>query len=501
MQIKRSPERKRSILWRVSVSVFFAIVFNSKREFRVRTSLFGLLIVGLFLSGCQAMVPQVRPGLEQEGEVYLYLQPFPQEAERLSFTVESIAAIGSDGREFPLTVSLSELRSRDVKRQRLLAAGVLPPGEYSGFSFRTKDALLKGEERESALLVPGTPTKVDFKFNVARRRGYVISLVLRYADSVGAGFSFSPAFSVFFPDKPPLGLIGFVTNKGSNDITLINKKTLQAFDVIVTGRGPSGMAVDQRSRKAYVALSGEDSVDVIDVMAGNISDRIRLNPGDEPRELALTPDGRTLLSANTGSNTVSFIGTASRVEEMRISVGNGPVSILIEPTGRRAFIFNNSSNTISVIDIQARSVITTIATDPGPVRGQFSRRGDRLFVIQELSQFVLVINPILLSTVGRFSVRPGVISIKVDPNTDLVYLGRQRDFMVGLYDPMGFGVVGFVNTGASIAYMAIDPEENNLFMVSSDKGTVSISNLTSRRIIGEIDVGERPYWATVMGER
>jgi YVTN family beta-propeller protein len=182
-------------------------------------------------------------------------------------------------------------------------------------------------------------------------------------------------------------------------------------------------------------------------------------------------------------------------------VGNAPVSILIEPTGRRAFVFNNSSNTISVIDISARSVITTIATDPGPVRGQLNRRGDRLNVIQELSQYVLVINPILLSPVGRFSVRPGMNSIKVDPNTDLVYLGRQRDFMVGLYDPMAFGVVGFISTGTSIAYMAIDPEENNLLMVSPDRGAVSVSNLTSRRIIGEIDVGEKPYWVTVMGER
>jgi len=467
----------------------------------VRTPVFGLLVVGLLLSGCQAMVPQLRPGLEQEGEVYLYLQPFPQEAERLRFTIDAISAISSDGREYPLSVSLSELKGREVTRQRLLATGVLPTGEYSGFSLRTKDAFLRGEDREAALLVPGASTQIDFKFSVIRRRGYVISLILRYAQSVGAGFSFSPAFSAFFPERPPLSLIGFVSNRGSNDITLIHKKTLQAFDVIVTGRGPSGMAVDQKTRKAYVALSGEDSVDVIDIMAGNISDRIRLNPGDEPRELALTLDGRTLLSANTGSNTVSFIGTGSRVEEARVRVGSAPVSIVIEQTGRRAFVFNNSSNNVSVIDIQARGVIATIPTDPSPIRGQFNRRGDRLYVIQEMSPFVLVVNPILLTVVGRFPVRTGMISVKVDPNTDLVYLGKQRDFVVGFYDPLAFAPVGFVTTGTSIAYMAIDPEENNLFLVSPDRRSVPVANLTSRRIVGEIDVGDDPYWVTMMGEK
>lgn len=467
----------------------------------MRTPLFGLLVVGLLLSGCQAMVPQFRPGLEQDGEVYLYLQPFPQESDRLAFKIGAVSALSQDGREVPLSVSLGDVRGRDLKRQRLLAVGVLPPGEYAGFSLRIASASLKGEAGESALLVPETATKIDFTFSVVRRRGYVIAMLLKYAESVSTGFGFSPAFSLFFPDKPPTNLVGLVANSRSNDITVFNKKSLQVYDVIVTGRGPSGMALDQRSRRAYVALSGEDGIDVIDVAAGNISDRIRLYPGDEPRELALTPDGRTLLSANTGSNTVSVIDADSRFELTRIAVGNGPRSVVIDPTGRRAFAFNTLSNTISVLDIPTRNVITTIGVDSGPVRGRFNRRGDRLYVIQETSPYVVVINPNLLTVTGRFPVRSGMRSVKVDPNTDLVYLGKVRDFMVGLYDPFVFAPVGFVDTGAAIAQMTADGDENHLFMVSSERNTVLVANLTSRRIVGEIDVGEDPYWVAVMGER
>ncbi len=460
-----------------------------------------LLILALFLCGCQAALPQLRPRLEEEGGVYLYLQPFPQEAERLKFTIEDIFAISSDGKELPLSVTLRELSSRDVRRQRLLATGPLPPGEYSGFSFKTKSASLKGEEGESALLVPDASTRVDFKFSLRRGKGYVIALILKYAESVEAGFGFTPTFSIFLPDRPTVGLMGFVTNGQSNDITVFDKKSLQVFDVIATGRGPSGMALDQRSRRAYVALSGEDSVDIIDIMVGNISDKIRLNSGDEPRELALTPDGRFLLSANTGSNTVSVIDPVSRFELTRIRVGTGPNSILVEQTGRRAFVFNKLSNTISVIGIPDFGLIATISTDPGPVRGQFNRRGDRLYVIFELSPYIVVINPNSLSVVGRFPVRSGMISMKVDPNTDLVYLGRKRDFVVGLYDPFAFAAVGFVNTGTSIAYIAEDGDENTLFMVSPDTKSVLVSHLISKRIVGEIDVGEGPYWVTMMGER
>jgi YVTN family beta-propeller protein len=159
------------------------------------------------------------------------------------------------------------------------------------------------------------------------------------------------------------------------------------------------------------------------------------------------------------------------------------------------------SNTISVLDIPTRNVITTIGVDSGPVRGRFNRRGDRLYVIQETSPYVVVINPNLLTVTGRFPVRSGMRSVKVDPNTDLVYLGKVRDFMVGLYDPFVFAPVGFVDTGAAIAQMTADGDENHLFMVSSERNTVLVANLTSRRIVGEIDVGEDPYWVAVMGER
>ena len=467
----------------------------------MRKPLLALMAVWLLLGGCQATLSQLRHRLDEEGEVYLYLQPFPQEAARLTVGIDTISALTSDGREVPLSVSVAELRGGDLKRQRLLAVGFLPSGEYAGFSFRIGRAFLKGEAGDSALLLPEAATRIEFPFSVARRKGYVISVALRQPESVDAGFRFTPAFSMFFPDRPPPNLVGLVTNSLSDDITVFNKKTLQVYDVIVTGRGPAGMALDQRSRRAYVALSGEDRVDIIDIAAGGIFDRIRLYPGDEPREIALSQDGRTLLTANTGSNTVSFIETDSRAELTRVRVGNGPRSVMIDPTGRRAFVFNALSNTISVLDIPSRSLVTTIAVNPGPVRGQFNRRGDQLYVIHESSPYVVVLDPALLSVTARFPVRSAVSSIRRDPNTDLVYLGKTGDFLVGLYDPFAFAPVGFVETRASIAQMAADGDENTLLMVSPDRRSVLVSSLTSRRIVGELDAGDGPYWVTTMGER
>jgi YVTN family beta-propeller protein len=460
-----------------------------------------LFICFLPLLGCQATLSKFLPPLEEEGEVYLYLEPFPQEAERLKFTVEAVFAVSSDGREFPLTGPLHELKASSIQRQRLLASGRLPPGSYTGFSFKVNKAVLKTEEGEANLLVPETPVRNDFPFSVVRRRAYVISATFKYAASISQGFSFSPVFSMMIPARPIPSLTGYVTNSGSNNIMVFDKKLNKVLSIIVTGRAPAGMALDQRQGRAYVALSGDDAIELIDVLSGEPINRLRLNTGDRPQELALTPDGKTLLVANKGTNTVSFVDPVSLVQLNRIDVGREPNSISIHPNGIRAFVFNTLSNTVSVVDIPHKAIITTITTDPAPLRGQFNRTGNTLYVIQEWSAYLTAIDPFVLSVLRRFPVRIGMVSIKVDPQTDLVYMGRRRDTTVEVYDPFLFAMVDSINTGAGITYMTIDGDENNLYMVSPGMKSLMVSRLVRKGVFAEMDVGEGPYWVTMMGER
>jgi YVTN family beta-propeller protein len=451
--------------------------------------------------GCGASFLQIKPVLENEGEVYLYVQPFPQEADRLRFTIEGVSAVSSDGIEFPLVMSMKDFKCRELKRQRLFASGVLPPGPYAGLSFKVKSAFLKTEDEEAALLVPDGPVKLDFPFSVIRKRGYVISMTFRYNESVRGGFSFTPGFSLLMPPKPIIGLTGYVSNSSSNNVSIFDKKTNQVMGVIPTGRSPLGMALDQARRSVYVALSADDAIELIDIMQAEVVNRLRLNGGDRPRELALTPDGRTLLCVNTGSNTVSFIDPGSFIEVGRINVGKNPNSILIDQTGRRAYVFNGLSNTFSVIDIPNRGTIGTISTEFTPLRGQFNRRGDRLYVIHEGSSNLLEFDAAFLTLLRKDKVKFGENSIKVDNRTDYVYLGRKRDVIVEIYEPTLFNVIGFIDTGGEIEYMTIDGEQYYLYLVNSDRKTVMIVNLVSRKVVAEFDVGEGPYWVTMMGER
>ena len=460
-----------------------------------------VLLVCLALVGCQAgSHPAPRTRLDDEGVVYVYLQPLGREAERLQFTIASVSAVHRDFGEVPLAVAPGELKGAEARRQRLLASGPLPAGDYSGFTVRVGKAALRGAEGPAALLLPEAPSRIEFGLTVRRAEGSVVLLALRYAESVDGGFRFSPAFAAFAPERSAVGALGFVVNSRSSDVSVFDKRSMQVVGVIATGREPSGIALDQPGRRLYVGVSGEDGVEVVDVMAGAIADRIRLSPGDEPVALALAPDGATLLSANRGSNTVSVIDTVSRFERTKVQVGNGPRSIAIDRARRRAFVFNTFSNTVSVLDLASGATVRSIATDPGPVRGQFSRRGDRLYVVHESSAWVTVIDPIRLTVAGRFPVRSAMAAIEVDPGTDFVYLAGRGEPTVGLFEPFSFAPVDFVAVGAGVADMVTDGEANPLYLVVPATNRVLVADRISKRPVGELDVGDGPTWIALMGE-
>jgi len=467
---------------------------------RRRAAFFAII---LLLGACTAAPSVVRPALEEEGEIYIYLDAFPQEADALKFRVEEISALGEDGSRYPLTMKIEDLSLSAVDRQRLLAWGVLPPGKYLGLSVKVKEAVLETGEAESiALALPEEPGTSEFPFEIERKKSLMLSFRFLYAESVGTDLSFTPVFSVESPALPVQSLLGYAVNYGSNTITIFNKREFRVTGVLATGRGPRGMALDPIGKRAYVSLSDEDAVDAIDTITGEFVGRINLRAGDFPTELALTPNGDSLLIVNTGSDSVSVADPFSLAEIERITVGDGPNSILLEPvTGQKAYVFNTLSNTISILDIPNRALSGTLSTETGPLRGQLNRDQDRLYVIHQDSPYLNVFDAASLQLLKRELVGLGVISIKVDTDTDFIYLGRRPDPAMYLLDPFSFVSMGMVRTGGSVAYMTIDGEENNLYLLIPEQNELLIMELVSRRIIARMDMGEEPAWVTLIGER
>jgi YVTN family beta-propeller protein len=118
---------------------------------------------------------------------------------------------------------------------------------------------------------------------------------------------------------------------------------------------------------AYVT-NDEGTVSVIDVASREETATITV--GDDPWEVAFTPDGSKAYVANSGSDTVSVIDVATSTVIETIPVGANPQGVAVSPDGSIVYVTNVSPGTVTVIDVSTDSIteiITNAGTDPGSV--------------------------------------------------------------------------------------------------------------------------------------
>jgi YVTN family beta-propeller protein len=442
-----------------------------------------------------------RPVLESNGELHLYLQPFPTEARRLSLRVGAIAAIRSDGGLLPLLKSPAELRGAElVSAQKRLAAAVLPPGLYSGLSIQIATASVAGDQGTVGLLVPSEPVVLEHEFTVTRRRASALFISLGVETMEDVASRLTPVLSLAEPTRQLTGMLGFATVPARNLVFVFNKHNMQVVDAIATRSGPKGAALDQRTGTVFIASSGDDAIEIIDAITKQILGHIRLTAGDEPREIVLSPDGRTLVSANYGSNTASVIDTGSRREIVRLPLPSRPTDVVVDTSRPRVYILQPQSNAVSVIDFQRRRLVGTGTLEESPIQGALSEDGSSLYLITGNSPNLLVLDTGSLALTARIYVGSGAASIKVDPRTGYIYVGRRsRDIVV--VEPRSLMFIDEFSVDGTAAFLTIDNEQSALFVVLPERGLIQKLDLVSNKVLGTLEVERGSYAAVIMSER
>jgi len=100
--------------------------------------------------------------------------------------------------------------------------------------------------------------------------------------------------------------------------------------------------------------------------------------------VALTPDGKTLLTVNAGSNTVSFIDTVSRYEQARIPCPTARGRSC--STRREKGVCLQHPGEQRLRDRRAEPGVAATITTESARCGAAQPQGDRLYVIHQWSR-------------------------------------------------------------------------------------------------------------------
>jgi YVTN family beta-propeller protein len=179
-------------------------------------------------------------------------------------------------------------------------------------------------------------------------------------------------------------------------------------------QAPWGRQVQPSHRdRIYAAEQFSNTVSVTDPVDGKLLGVIKL--GDpQPANfsplykgqvlvhgLGFSPDGRTLAVVSIGSNSVTFIDTATNAVKHTTYVGRSPHEAFFTPDGKQLWVTVRGEDYVSVIDPVSYEEKARINTPGGPGMTIFSPGGKYGFVCSSFNPELVVFNVASHAVVGH----------------------------------------------------------------------------------------------------
>src|SRR5688572_9543933 len=150
----------------------------------------------------------------------------------------------------------------------------------------------------------------------------------------------------------PSGELAYVTNEDSQELTVIDTRTDSVVATIPVGTRPRGVRVSPDGKTVFVALSGspkcpptmpDEECEKLKsdktkdgIAAVDVASRkvTRVLPGgSDPETFDISKDGSTLFVSNEDADSATIVDAASGKIRMTVPVGREPEGVRLQPDG------------------------------------------------------------------------------------------------------------------------------------------------------------------------
>ncbi|MDP0590331.1 MAG: c-type cytochrome [Candidatus Endonucleobacter bathymodioli] len=215
--------------------------------------------------------------------------------------------------------------------------------------------------------------------------------------------------------------------------------------------------------------------------------------GPDMLYVAITPDGKMVLSTSPSTNTVYAFDANNGKQLAIIKVGKAPKGVKVTPNGKLAYVSNQGSANISVVDLKKLAVAYTIKVAEGPHNVRFTKDGKLAYVTLQGGAGIGVINVAdhemtkIIHIAGITG--PHNLDLSADEKTAFV-----RDFVhhVAVVDLTSGNVKKVITVGNG--HGGIDVTPDGRYAATAAIGDTFITVIDTKTLnVNNIEVGNGPH--------
>jgi len=264
----------------------------------------------------------------------------------------------------------------------------------------------------------------------------------------------------------------YVTNIGSNSISVIDASTNSVTTTIAVGASPYEAAVNTVTNMVYVANNGSNTVSVMGGANNTVTATIGVGGG--PDNVAVDPITDLIYVSNGGSNTVSVINGATNGVVATIGVGSNPQGIGVDAATNTIYVANYGSNSVSVINGATNAVTSTIPVGSNPQAISIDSQTDMIYVTNYNSNSLSIINGATSTTTVSIPVGANPYGVTVDTNNNMIYVANGGSGTVSVVNGLANAAVDTINVGNGPRGLAVNPQTNFIYAANYGSNTVSV---------------------------
>jgi YVTN family beta-propeller protein len=266
----------------------------------------------------------------------------------------------------------------------------------------------------------------------------------------------------------------YISNEDSNNISVIDSATDEVTGTIFVGKRPRGIRLSPDGKTLFVALSGspkeppgardagrappppDRAADGIALVDVATEKLVRTIPsGQDPECFDFTPDGNLLYVSNEEAAQATIVDIASGRAVKTIALDEEPEGVTMKPAGDVVYVTSEAGNKVFAIDTRDKSVKATIETGPRPRAIVFTPDGARGYITEEQGSSITVVDA---------KKHKAISHVKLEGTT---------------HKPMG---------------AVVSPDGKMLYVTTGRGGAVVFVDTKSNRVVRIIDhVGVRPW--------
>jgi|SRR5690242_613028 YVTN family beta-propeller protein len=257
----------------------------------------------------------------------------------------------------------------------------------------------------------------------------------------------------------------YVTNIGSNTVSVIDGSTNNVLSAIPVGSGPWGVGINPNTNRIYIANTHNNTVSIIDGNTDSVVSTISL---DSVSEIGVNPNTDKIYVSG-GSGVLYVINGTTNTIMDTIPVSSTAYGVGVNPSTDKIYVGNYRDGTVSVIDGNTDSVVATVPVGNEPEDIGVNPNTNQIYVPNYFSDSVSVIDGSTNSVISTIPVASGPSGVAVNPVTDKIYVSHYTN-SVSVIDGTTNSVMTIIRVGDIPQGVAANPNTNRIYVANHGTG-------------------------------